>query len=294
MLDSKILDTVEKISRKIGFTKVYRPLSPGAQELQGFTWTPDIYAVNNTKAIAFLIRENVDVKEFFIQRIALTKSKLNHLNIFVLFLEKPKSSTIKMILRYHVGVALLGKYKINILGQSRNFSSRIKVAAASKKFRKPRQIVIYPSSIQEDLEREHVSKAANDLAGTMHVPIFVYLLENERGRGISGLYKDIDEKVPNSDIFIAIIKKEYSEAVEYEINTALSCLKTNQIIILVENVDESTRHEKLTKLVDEIKSRRDLKYLQYNDIFQFDVLVKREVYLEINSLSKKEKWNLMF
>ena len=287
MRDNKESDVIVNILKRMGFKTVEKQISP-----KEFEWNPDFYAQVDSRGIAILVRRTEDdIPDIFIQKIASTRSRLGKLEIFIVFLNKPQKSTIDKIALYGIGVMVLRRLELNVLSHSRNFSAKIQKVSGIKKAKQPTKMSVYPSSHQSDKERKIITDIISQVNKSFQVPIFTYLLEDHREREIQGLRKDMKDGINDTDIFIGIIKKEDSKAVRFEFKTAFLLLdgrkmKTHQLIIFVQDMPERSRDKNLVKLIDEIKRRKDLKYLSYYNLQDFETKARGEIYREIARLYK--------
>jgi len=283
----KEFDTISATLKSMGFKTIEKQTSP-----KEFNWNPDFYAQIDGSGIAILVRRIEDnIPDIFIQKIASTKSRLNKLEIFVVFLNEPKRKTIEKIALYGIGVMALRNRKMPILSPSRNFSAKMRKISELKRLKKPPKMSVYPSSHQSDKERKIITDIVNQVNKSFQVPVFTYLLEDHREREIRGLNQDMVDNINDADIFIGIIRKEDSKNVLFEFKQAFLLLdghkmKTHQLIIFVQDMPEKIRAKKLVKLIESIKKRKDLKYLSYYSLQDFKTKATTEIYHEIARLYK--------
>ncbi len=280
-MEREALEELVGILKEMGYPHVELESSP-----EGFNVNADIYARNSNKAMAIFLRNRPHVPEFLIHRIATTKSPILDVRIYIVFLAGLDKDSAENVSLYGIGVAKLAHGELEILSPSINFSDRApekeeKLREAAKKVS---QIDVFPSTIQNEDEREAIVSIVTEIRETHQVPIFEKLVEKDRRYTITEteVRKNIVAYLKETDIFVCALGEKHSKMVDFEVRNSFRYVDNGRIIVLVKSVSKNKRDRKQNILINWLQGRKH-KYLPYVDIADFVRTVRKQLYLEVRS-----------
>lgn len=279
----EVIPKIERILKNQGY-KIISDVLP-----KEFSWKPHIFAKKKNGFIALLIRESDSIPEVLVQRISSTKPLKNKLYISIIFCKKPRISAVRVIGLYGIGIKYLYDNTISIIRKSKDFS-KVRKKVSKKEAKKKKTMLgtnIFVSSHQIIDERKVAEDLIDELRSAYKLPIFPILVEKDTRYTISQKKKCIKRNLYDSHLFLGILAEEYRPNVNGEVREAFkpTCFGAEDILIFV----KANKKCKIAwkKLIEWIKKKDTVKYLEYTDIKDFRIRLLGALMLKIRNIHKK-------
>lgn len=284
---------IAEILKEKGFKKIYLDdaITPY------FKWTFDIFAESKNNAVGLEYRKDENISDLFLENILSIKKFFKKLLIYIIYERKPQRSTIDTLSQNGIGIMIFKNNTLFILQDSKDFSKE-KVKKTKKEIKTMHQFYLYPASCQYETpkripckERQLIHEIVSDFNRRNTVPIHVKRPEKDKRFG-KDFKKSMRVNIDESKIFIAVLKEEYSENVEYEIRKAAKNIKEKRLnkkltLFLRRDIPETKFDKKQLKLIKFVETID--KHLPYSNKEDFkDVLIQNLIGM-INLMYHKEK-----
>ena len=241
-----------------------------------FRYAPDVLATKDGSTFAFFIRQSDSIPEVLIQRIASMRNPKKKLNFFVVFSKEPRKQSVKLLNLYGMGIKIVRNGKMKN-AQRKVFEVKKKIISKEQKRERAKKMPlteIFVSSHQEIEERNKSEDITEELYACWKFPFKAIFVEKDTRYSINQTDECIEDNLKNSELFLGILADEYRPVVDKkEIRRAFQLFDLHQIMIFVKANRNCKKN--WSALIKWIKDKETVKYVEYNDLTDFEIKLKR-------------------
>ena len=265
--------------KKQGYVEVENIKTPPA-----LLWQPDLIVSKGIIKYYILFRSSNTILSTFFNRISNSSSTYNTIIVFEKKCIKKEEVEI-LSLGISVGYFISGKLTLKLRNQAKSLEKEVK--------EKLQVIDIFVSSKQDILERKFVEDRVETLRKTNFYPFNPpHLIEYERF-DLNDLYGYIDSVLDECDWIIIVLEDDYSRVVKYEIGRSIEKLSHENIFIFVKSsIACNTSWTEELEYIRNLETK-SIKYIQYIDLRDLEVVMCRAIHLRMAEIYKKQKIKTM-
>ncbi|MBI2655204.1 hypothetical protein HYX06_02155 [Candidatus Woesearchaeota archaeon] len=247
-----------------------------------FSWRPDILASKGGKLYAFIIRQTDFLPEPLVQRIA--SMRTSKLNVSIIFCKKPNKTSSLMLKMYGIGIGTLLRGNL-IPSRDKIKPKKILIKKTKKDKIKPPKTDVFVSSHQVIQERQITKEIIKELNSTYFFPIYAILVEEDPRYKIAHTKECIQQNLKECNQFLCILSDEYRNEVEKELNASFEEYGIDDIKIFIRSSKKCKTN--WAHIIREREIKKDIKYMEYSDLDDFRIKLRRSLVVKMTSICRK-------